>query len=197
MLIFGTLPSFADLVDSYDSRSEGKTKEKVKPLNHSKENKFLETKDKDQNASKNQKEKNKKKKDKNTKDRAPVHFAGLGLTGLKSEGLVELHKNVVVTQEDFRLESEEAKIYLDDSSNEVKKVLAEGKVKITKKDETTGKIVRADSQEAEFDNLTQIITLKGNARIVKGEDILAGNLIFYNLKTGWIKVEKVKGVVNP
>jgi lipopolysaccharide export system protein LptA len=121
----------------------------------------------------------------------------VGLTGLKNEGMVELLKDVIVTQEDFRLESNEAKIFLEDKTNEVKSVFAEGRVRITKKDEASGKLVKANGDQAEFDNVTQLITLRGNARVVKGGDILTGNLIFYNLKTGWIKFEKVKGVVNP
>lgn len=144
------------------------------------------------NDIKPQKKKNEKGKN------HPVHFQGMSLTGLKSEGIIELHKNVKVTQNDFVLESQEAKIFLlKGDSDEVKRVEAEGNVKMAKTDEKTGKLVRANGDSAEFDNLTQIVTLKGKAVVVKGEDVLSGNIIFYNLKTGWIKVEKVKGVVNP
>ncbi len=138
-----------------------------------------------------------KKDAKNDTKRLPVHFKSLGLTGVKGQGVLELHKDVVVTQGDLNLESDQGKVFLDKETNEVKKVFAEGKVKILKKDEASGKLIRANGDTAEFDNEQQLITLRGDAKILKGDDLITGNLIFYNLKTGWIKVEKVKGVVNP
>ncbi len=183
--------AFADLIDSYEVDSLPSITNKVHKT--PKKNKAVTQ----------EVPANKKNVGKNTsihrdpKQRGPVYFRGLGLTGLKGEGLVELHKNVIVTQDDFRLESDEAKIYLDEESNEVKRVLAEKEVKITKRDETSGKFIKAFGDSAEFDNRTQLITLRGKARVIKGEDVLTGTVIFYNLETGWIKVDKVKGVVNP
>ena len=192
-------------MDSYDEKEEVPKKKKIETPKEEKKDPGTHEHDKKQKTPTkdplNKHSKSKSEGQTNTKTgekkRAPVHFQGLGLTGLKKEGMVELHQNVVVTQEDFKLESDQAKIFLDADSNEVKEVFAEGHVKITKKDEATGKLVKANGETAEFDNATQLITLSGNAKVVKGEDVITGNLIYYNLKTGWIKVEKVKGVVNP
>lgn len=209
-LYFASSVMLADLMDSYENEVELPKKKKE---DHHKEEKNREANDHDKkhpadktkhttskaSPSKHTKEKSDPKNQSKTgeKKRAPVHFQGLGLTGLKKEGMVELHQKVIVTQEDFKLESDEAKIFLENETNEVKEVLAEGHVKITKIDEATGKLVKANGETAEFDNMTQLITLRGNAKVEKGEDVITGNLIYYNLKTGWIKVEKVKGVVNP
>jgi lipopolysaccharide transport protein LptA len=194
---------YADLSDFHENESTTvvprtiDNKKTKKNLINKKSNTDVEKKHKDTPPIKNKTDTGEKKKTGESKKKSPVHFQGLSLTGLKSEGVVELHKQVVVTQDDFRLESEEAKIYLEPPSNDVKKVVATGHVKITKKDENTGNPVHANSDVADFDNLTQMITLKGNARILKEGDLLTGDLIYYNLKTGWIKVERVKGIVTP
>lgn len=197
---------FADLLDSYHTgptptESPLKTKGQVqkKDAVHQsdrKTSKSHETKQEPKSRSRKS-DSRQTHKPKGDKKKAPVRFEGLGGTGLKSEGLIELHKNVVVTQEDLRLEADEAKIFMEPDSDEVKNVFAEGNVKISKLDEASGKLVKAFGKAADFDNQTQLITLRGNARVEKGEDILTGNIIYYNVKTGWVKVEKVKGVVNP
>lgn len=127
----------------------------------------------------------------------PVEFEGEGLSGIRKAGTVELHKDVRVVQGDLTLQSENAKIFFDEVSNEVKQVVATGKVTMTKIDVETGKLIKASSEIAEFDAEKGIITLKGGAKLLKGEDLIVGNVIHYNLKTGWIKAEKVKGVVKP
>lgn len=199
--------AFADLLDGDDEKGmqiqirekshlPANNPDRADPPIERKKNKAVKTK-KDDSVDLNSKKEKQTKSNKSPKSKAPVHFTGMGLTALKSKGVVELHKEVVVTQEDFRLESDEAKIFLEQNSDEVKKVSAEGRVRVRKTDEVSGKLVKANGDLAEFDNLSQEITLKGNAKIVKGEDLLTGNVIHYNLKTGWIKVEKVKGVVTP
>lgn len=186
--------AFADLMDSYD-HDDIPVKKKEEPRKEKKVPKKVENPK--ESPKKNTKGTTEPLSKKNKEKRAPVHFQGQGLTGLKKEGMVELHKSVIVTQEDFRLEADEAKIFLQGDTSDVREVIAEGHVKITKTDETTGKLVKANGDMAEFDNATQLVTLSGNAKVVKGDDVITGNLIYYNLQTGWIKVEKVKGVVNP
>jgi lipopolysaccharide transport protein LptA len=143
-----------------------------------------------------EKDKNKKKKYQDNKN-LPVHFKGEDLSGLKEKGIVEFHKNVEVTQGDLFMQSDFAEIHFNPLTNEVEKVIAKGKVKIRKETTETGESAQATSNFAEFDVKEQNLILKDNAELIKGGDVLKGNLINYNLKTGWVNVTKVKGLVKP
>ncbi len=210
------LNSYADLLDSFDDNSKNLDEEILPNVNEQievqpspKNTKAVYEKESNKqhdpglvNSShvsekKAAKNKSEKAKAKNGEKRPPVHFKSLGLTGDKDKNEFQLHKDVLVTQGDLRLESNEARVLLNDGSREVDKVFAEGNVKIVKKDESSGKLIRANGDKADFDNGRQEITLRGNAHIHKGDDVISGSLVTYNLKTGIIKVEKVKGIVSP
>jgi lipopolysaccharide transport protein LptA len=187
----------ADLLDVYDDtkkpeKTEGEAGQSQPPTKT--ENKKSEPVEKDSNK---KKKKNRAKSQTADSKKQPIHFQGLGLSGIRDKGFIELHKNVVVVQGDFRLESENAKIFFEEKSDQVKRVFAEGNVRIHKIDAETGKVINSTSKTAEFEADEQVVTLKGDAKLLKGDDVITGDYILYNLKTGWIKAEKVKGVVNP
>lgn len=127
----------------------------------------------------------------------PINFRGEGLSGLREKGYVEIHKDVVVTQGDLKLESQKAEVYYDENNNDIKKIIVKGKVKLTRPSIEEGQSVKASSDIAEFDAVKQQILLHGNAELVKGSDVIKGNFISYDLKTGWINASKVRGVVKP
>lgn len=204
--------SFADLVDSIEEVTKpSEVKKEKAPFEQSKpetaspedgEGKKHPTKSNapaQHRVKKNEKDLEKKKKNESKIDtqHEPINFQSDNLTGIRRDGMVELIENVVVTQSDLRLESNKAKIFFDEASKEVKNLFAFGNVKITKKDEVSGKPIKAFGESAEYDNEKQIMTLRGDAKLYKGDDVINGNVIYYNLKTGWIKAEQVKGVVNP
>ena len=127
----------------------------------------------------------------------PVVFEGDQLSGIKRLGTMELHKNVKVSQGDFKLEAENAKVFFDTQNDEVEKVIAKGTVKMSKVDPQTGELIRAYSQIAEFNAINQTVELIDKAKLIRGEDVIRGQIIVYDLKTGQLKASKVKGVVKP
>jgi len=129
--------------------------------------------------------------------REPVHFESMGLQGLRSQGLVNLLDKVVVTQGDMRLEADKAVVHFDQKTEEVNRVVATGNVKIFRTDPETKQKVRAESNEVLFHNIERKVTLKGNARLWRGKDLVRGKQIVYELDTGWIKADRVEGVVQP
>lgn len=127
----------------------------------------------------------------------PVVFEGDQLSGIKRLGTIELHQNVKVNQGDFNMEAENAKVFFDTEADEVRKVIAKGSVKISKIDPQTGELIRAYSQIAEFDAINQVVELIDKAKLIRGQDVIRGQVILYDLKTGQLKASKVKGVVKP
>ncbi len=125
----------------------------------------------------------------------PVLFFGDHLIGDKSSGFLELKKNVVVKRTDFLMKAESSKIFFDDKLAEVARVFAEGHVSIKKTDKDSNKVVTTLSDSAEYFSHEDLVILKGHAEVHRGSDIVRGNTIKYNLKTGWIEAEKVSGRV--
>ena len=135
---------------------------------------------------------------KGKKENAPVHFESKGLKGLREKGMVELVQDVIVTQEEMRLEAEHAQVFFDESSHEVTKVVAEGNVKISGVDENSGEKFKAFGNQAVFLNKDRIVVLEGNARLWRGEDsVIRSKKITYEMNTGWIKADRVAGELAP
>ena len=129
--------------------------------------------------------------------REPVYFESVGLEGMRSQGLIKLLEKVIVTQGDMRLEADRATVHFDKKTEEVSKVVATGNVKLLRTDPETRQKVRAESNEVLFDNLERKLTLKGNAKLWRGGDLVRGKQIVYELDTGWIKADRVEGIVQP
>lgn len=108
-----------------------------------------------------------------------------------------LDENVVVTQDDIRLEADKATIYLEQGSKEVKEVHAVGSVKFSRKDPETGDPIRAEGREAVFNNKKRVVVMKGEPVLYRGKDVVRGKVIYYDLKNGWVKADRVEGVVQP
>jgi lipopolysaccharide transport protein LptA len=130
-------------------------------------------------------------------DRPPVQFESRSLQGMKDQGRVILKDDVIVTQGDFRIESDEATIIFENKSKEVTKVLASGRVKISRAAPEIKDRIKAECNEAVFHNVDRKVVLKGNARLWRAEDLVRGKQITYELDTGWIKADRVEGVVQP
>ncbi len=132
-------------------------------------------------------------------EKLPVHFTSLGFKGLREKGLVELVQEVVVTQGEFKLEAENAKLYFSEHSRDVQKVLAIGQpVKITNIDPNTGERIEAFGNQVLFNNEDRVVLLEGNAKIKKGQNsTIKGKKITYELDSGWIKADRVAGEVSP
>jgi lipopolysaccharide transport protein LptA len=127
----------------------------------------------------------------------PVRFESRGLQGSKEQGTIELLEEVVVTQADLRIEAKRATVYFTQTSNDVQKVVATGDVKLFKTDPETGQKIRAEANEVTFLNAERKVFLKGNARLWRGDDLMRGKQFTYELDTGWIRADRIEGVVQP
>jgi len=126
-----------------------------------------------------------------------VKFWSKSLSGLKNPGTLMLEENVVVTQDDVRLEADKATIFFESKSRDVREVHAVGSVKFTRTDPDTGLPVRAEGREAIFNNSKRLVTMKGEPVLYRGEDVVRGKIIYYDLQNGWVKADRVEGVVQP
>ncbi|MBC7531627.1 MAG: lipopolysaccharide transport periplasmic protein LptA [Oligoflexus sp.] len=145
-----------------------------------------------------------KGKSKEQRQKAPVHLQSDGTTTYsKDRSTVVLDKNVVITQDDMRLESDEAKITLipkaskGTSEGGVKSALLTGKVAISRYSDDPSERMNAKSDKALFDNQAQTVSLEGNARLWREGNLIKGDRILYEMTTGMIKVDKAQGVVQP
>ena len=127
----------------------------------------------------------------------PIKYSSERLAGQKQGGVVVLEENVVVTQADMRIEADKATIHFDQATNEVIDCVAVGNVKFFRRDPETGNPVTADGREAVFNNRDRTVTLKGDPKLVRGGDVVRGRQIIYDLTSGWVKADRVEGVVQP
>jgi lipopolysaccharide transport protein LptA len=126
-----------------------------------------------------------------------VKFWSKSLSGFRDRGSVMLEEDVVVTQDDIRLEADKATIFFEQSGKDVKEVHAVGSVRFSRTDPETGDPIRAQGREAIFSNAKRNVTMKGEPILTRGDDVVRGKVIYYDLKNGWVKADRVEGVVQP
>lgn len=227
-LFFITHPASADIIDSIDDllgddakkpeQSEDETRKNkesedeahVQKLKKSNENEnpneksetlpSPERKSDKKSSSVQPRPKKKKVPVASKQSKKPIKLTSEGRsTYSRSGGTIHLRENVVITQDDLKLRSNEAKVYVDESNQDetVRKVEVIGEVKITKSDADASKRVTARGNSATFLNTSQKITLKGNARLWRGGHLIRGKQITYDITTGLITVDEAVGVVQP
>jgi lipopolysaccharide transport protein LptA len=134
---------------------------------------------------------------------APIHLQSDGTSTYSRNGsVVHLQKNVVITQDDIRLQSDEARVLFApegrrENNNTVQSVEVNGKVNLTRLSKDPAERITAKSDKAIFDNDSQKVTLDGNARLWKDGHLIKGDRIVYEIVTGMIKVDRAQGVVQP
>lgn len=128
---------------------------------------------------------------------APVRLRSKGFKGSRDQGFVDLEKDVVISQDDLKIEAAQARVYFKKDSQEVDKVHAKGNVSITKKDANSGTDVRARGNEVLFFNGERKVVFQGNAKFWRGKDLIQGKRIIYNLQSGWAEAEEIDGVLMP
>ncbi len=127
---------------------------------------------------------------------APIQWQAKGFKGTREGQMIELRKDVVVTQGDVKLTADSANVYFD-QNKEVNKILASGNVKVARDAALPKDRMTARGNEAIFFNSERKVVLKGKASLIRGGDIVRGKQISYDLNTGWITVDNVEGVVQP
>ena len=126
-----------------------------------------------------------------------VKFWSKSLSGFRDQGSLMLEEDVVVTQDDIRLEADKATIFFDKGTNDVAEVHAVGAVRFSRIDPETGQPIRAEGKEAVFNNAKRNVVMKGQPVLYRGEDVVRGKVIYYDLTNGWVKADRVEGVVQP
>lgn len=106
--------------------------------------------------------------------------------------MVELSQDVLVTQEDMKLESDYAQVFFDEASHEVTRVVAQGHVRINGVDQNSGEKFRALGERAVFLNSERTVVLDGNAKLWRGEDsVIRSKKITYEMNTGWVRADEL------
>ena len=141
--------------------------------------------------------KSKQKPTPKNSDNGVVKFWSKNLSGFREQGSLMLEQDVVVNQNDVHIEADKATIFFTKGGNEVTQVHAVGNVKFSRIDPETGLPITADGQEAVFDNAKRIVIMKGDPVLHRGSDTVRGKVIQYDLTNGWVKADRVEGVVQP
>ncbi|RYZ51270.1 MAG: hypothetical protein EOP07_21620, partial [Proteobacteria bacterium] len=140
-------------------------------------------------------------KNKAARQKAPVHWQSKGTTtGSKDLSTITLKDDVIITQSDMRLESDEAKVTFQPKGSPetgVKTAFLTGKVAITRYSDDPSERMNAKSDKATFDNQAQVVTLDGNARLWRDGGLVQGDRITYEVASGQVRIDKARGVVQP
>lgn len=127
----------------------------------------------------------------------PVRLRSDGLKGSRTLGEILLRRNVRINQGDLEITCDEATVFFDASLDELERVVAKGSVKLKKLDEVTGKKIRAFSDKLVYLPKNSLVTLSGRVSVTRGDDVLKGRVIEYDMNSGWITGKKVDGLVQP
>ncbi len=138
-------------------------------------------------------------KDKESRRDLPVYWKGDLATYSQNGTQILIDKNVVITQEDVRLQSDQAKVkVLKGGVGEgVDSAEMIGRVKVARSSKDPTQKMTAQGDRAFFDNSGQIVTIDGNAKLWRDGHLIEGDRIVYEIISGTVKVDKVKGVVQP
>ncbi len=195
ILVLMSGPVFAELAEDADELKEPVTKIPATGLQQTDDGKPRPSPQTPQAAQRPQKSVGKSKA-KPTKA-GVVKFWSKSLSGFRDQGSLMLEEDVVVTQDDIRLEADKATIFFDKGTNDVAEVHAVGAVRFSRIDPETGQPIRAEGKEAVFNNAKRNVVMKGQPVLYRGEDVVRGKVIYYDLTNGWVKADRVEGVVQP
>lgn len=137
---------------------------------------------------------------KKNSNRSPIRLKSDGKSTYTKNGrLIQLNENVVISQDQLRLQADDAKVHLaeEGADNNVEKVEINGNVRVSNFSDIPEEKVSARGDRAFFINKNRTITLVGNARLWKGGHLIKGKQITYDVDTGVITVDKAEGVVKP
>ena len=194
-LILFSSPLRADLID--EIIDDEPAQEETKPKDKSLKNKNINRKAKE---SKRNRQRSKVDYNNEKPRKAPIKINSSGTSTFdKKKNLIVLNKDVIITQEDLRLESDKAKVFIEkvDGEEVVEKAVLLGGVHVSKFDKEDSKMIKARGDTATFYNNKQKVELNGNARLWKGGHLIKGRKIIYDIKTSMISVDEARGVVQP
>lgn len=118
----------------------------------------------------------------------------------KDYSVLDLVKNVFIRQGRLTLSSQRAKVYLRPAkgqANAIDSITIDGNVQVQKSSRVPAERVAARGDRAVFKNSKRTVVLTGNAVVVKGEQVVRGDRIRYDLKSGNITISGAKGTLKP
>ncbi len=125
------------------------------------------------------------------KEKAPIVIEAKKLIYKKKEHLARYIGDVSVKKDDIRIFASQIDIFLD-KTNKIKRIVATGDVRFLK-----GRDIEGSAKTAILEN--DKVILKGNAKIRQKSNIIEGDIIVFNIKTGSaeVKGEKVRTIIFP
>jgi len=121
----------------------------------------------------------------------PLQVDSRSLEARGEEGEVVFEGDVVARQGDLTLQSDRLDVALDTQTRELRTVLASGHVRIQKGD------LVATAEEATYEASAGILTLKGNPKVWRGQDVVTGERIKLYLAENRSVVEGAKAILFP
>lgn len=118
----------------------------------------------------------------------------------KDYSVLNLVKNVFIRQGRLTLSSQRAKVYLRPAKGEqnvIDSITIDGNVQVQKSSALPADRVAARGDRAVFKNAQRTVVLTGNAVVVKGEQVVRGDRIRYDLRSGNIAISGAKGTLKP
>ncbi len=138
------------------------------------------------------------KAEREARKKIPVYLSSEGTSTYSQNGsFVNLQKNVVITQDDIKIQANEANLRMSKQSGGVSEAEMMGKVSLVRSSKDPAERISAQGDRALFENEQQLVTLEGNARLLRDGHLVKGDRIIYEIVTGMVKVDRVQGVVRP
>lgn len=124
---------------------------------------------------------------------APVEVASDSLSVNQADGRATFTGNVVIGQGDMRLGADGVTVeYADGDQSQIRSLHAKGNVTLV-----SGKDA-AEAQEAVYQVQTGQVTLTGAVVLTQGDNVLTGDRMVVDLKTGSAQVDgRVRSVLQP
>ncbi len=107
----------------------------------------------------------------------PVEATADNLQVNNNESSAVFSGNAKVVQGVLDLQANKITVFFEDGARNIKAVAAVGQVKFTNGQET------AESQNAQFDVVSQVVTFTGNVILRQSQTVLTGNKLTYNITT--------------
>lgn len=123
--------------------------------------------------------------------RGPVEFRSDRLDARRSEGLVILEGDVVVTHLDARLAADRMTLHYGPDGKTVERIIAAGRVRY----DAPGR--RARAANAVYEPATRRLVLTGAPRIWEGNDVLAGSRIEILREPNRLLVHEARASLQP
>ena len=128
---------------------------------------------------------------------APIQTVGDELEGSLQKGRTKLRGNVVITQGDAEMKSDEAEIFSAPNTTTPQRAIARGNVRLWKRPNPKVPEIRGVAEEIEYFVLERRVVLKGKPKIWRAQELIQGEVIEMALDTGDIKIRSARSILDP